>query len=440
MTALPAVFKKGSPVIGSEIDLIREPYTITPAAYGDESAGNVTAWKIPKGQFDHFSFTTQPPAETFSNTYPVTNNSRWTELDGWVLSGEGLVDAVTGDVANVNDGSLSMSDATAYCQWQPTGMLTFTVDLPAELYVSKVIYNGIVSYNYSGGVNYPKGHQLVGIMADDTEIILADYGTVTSDTISFEPVKLVRLILRHDCSVGIAHTPTGMLIKEVDGVYTAPPGSPALVHDSGNFFATGETGLVSIGSDPDWSQAVGEGYIDNAWLSALTAPEMVFEAPGYLTVTYGELVPQIAIQDNLIDFSGVANVSSRSFDDAGTGIRLAMSPNSFVWYVWDGVAFVSIGSLTADSAGADTLYNQGMIKAVYDAIPLADYERFLQESGRMFYAYGTNNPRAEIVEHQMTADGAAPFVPHTAGAMQVFSDRITYTANVAGEFLFVIST
>lgn len=336
----------------------------------------------------------------------------------------------------MNDGNEGVSSG-AYAGFATTGTQSFTIELPTARYVGSVRYIKTVSYN---PVTCPPGLKLIGVREDLSEVVLYDFGTLPGDTLTFQPIKLKKLILFHDSTFGNANSSVGMLVAEMGEIMTSETPAQALVFDGNNYYAIGVAGLTNIGTTPDWSQAVDVGRIENAWLSGLTDPALVFIELSNITITYGTIIPQIAIQENPIDFSEVANVSFKSFDDAGTEIKLAMSPNSFVWYVWDGATFVSIGTLTADSAGADALYNRGMTKAVYDAIPLSDYEFFLQEGGRMFFAYGTNNPRAEIVEHKMVADSAAPFIPHTGGTLQLFSDRITYTANVAGDFLFVIST
>lgn len=431
MTALPAVFLKDVPITGSNVNLIREPYTVTPAAYGNEVVENIMSWKIPKKQFDYFNF--YAVGGPLKNSYPTTDNTGWTTKDGWVLSAEGLTTPSLGDV---NDGDESVG-ANDYAGWKNTGTKSFTIELPTARYVSSVRYGKVVSYNPA---LCTPGLKLTGVKEDMTEVILYDFGSFPGDTLTFPPVKLKKLVLFHDSAFGNASSTYGMLVSEVGDILTSDLSVQALVLSDGFYYSIGDNGLTNIGTSPDWSQAVDSGLIEDAWLEGIHAPELVFSAPVTLTITYGELVPQIAIQDNPIDTSEIGNITYKIIDDGGTGIKLAMSPDHLVWYVWDGnsAAFVSIGELTVDSIGADKLYNQGMDTALYNSIPLFHYENFLTESGKIYFTYGTTNPGASIIEHTMIADTPAPFLPHTTGALHLFSDRITYTANVAGDFLFII--
>lgn len=160
----------------------------------------------------------------------------------------------------------------------------------------------------------------------------------------------------------------------------------------GELMLYAKTGLLIKANDDKWYKAnageltevaaptTNDDFVANGFTASGTltnskvAPLLPFKLYSGTPIKVDSVVQpyqQIIIQKLFGDLSvyGKINSIAGTFTQTGAGkIRLAVRRDTGDWMIWNGSAWVAIGSLTSDSAGAAKLISQGMTPAVLTAI------------------------------------------------------------------------
>ncbi|NCF03824.1 discoidin domain-containing protein [Kosakonia sp. MH5] len=227
---------------------------------------------------------------------------------------------------------------------------------------------------------------------------------------------------------------TRFLLNGSDGkYYTVVSGALSEVAGAIDSTVIANQGVASVTLTESMQQQLGD-----AW--KLVTGESV-EISGVLTPD-----DQIALPLELTGASAWSTVNSAtitaSLSGAGaTGVAVTRDLNDYV--VFDGTAWVSIGGLTADTAGAEKLIAQGMAAAAVSALTAVQWAQ-LWPAGvpdRLAFAYALHiadaaADKAEITGNVLSVNEVSAWKLQTPAEVEIrwYADSVSFKTLTAGDY------
>lgn len=158
---------------------------------------------------------------------------------------------------------------------------------------------------------------------------------------------------------------------------------------------------------------------------------------------------QIALNKNLTNAGKWAKINSLTMTSTVTGngkARLAVTKDLTNYFVFDGSAWQSIGTLTADTASASKLLAQGMTQAVVNAITADQWKLLLADSngslGSLAFAYAlgssalTDSVVVKSTMYNVDENGSWKLQSPTEVEINWQTDGVVFKTTTAGTYKF----
>ncbi|ACT07393.1 coagulation factor 5/8 type domain protein [Dickeya chrysanthemi Ech1591] len=222
---------------------------------------------------------------------------------------------------------------------------------------------------------------------------------------------------------------------------------------SGNNYYTSINGVLSQVKTPSQpgdiaaSGFIRSGKIDAASLADKLPLSVVAEGGGEVAVSF---IPgaQIILPKSLtsVRSSQVINSAQLSTTLSGKGaISVAVSRNLNDWVVWNGSAWVSIGSLSADSNGANKLLSGGMSVSSLNQITTAQWAQLFPSTNgvpdTLAFALVLNVPdpsldNAAVDALVLNVNNVSAWKKQTEAEVEIrwYPDKVTFKTVAAGNY------
>lgn len=170
--------------------------------------------------------------------------------------------------------------------------------------------------------------------------------------------------------------------------------------------------------------------------------------------TYYRPHPQIVLPLSL-QFAGVwSDINSSVFaaSQGGEGkVRTAVTRDNLEWFVWDQGNWVSIGSLTSDTSGAQKLIDQGNSPATLDVLANTEWMALFEDNqfipDQIGFAFATDivDPRNDVASIQslgFQVNGASRWIKQSASDVEItwYVNGVSFTPKSVGNYKFAYQT
>lgn len=236
----------------------------------------------------------------------------------------------------------------------------------------------------------------------------------------------------------VLRTPVPYLVRSVAGDYYKS--------DGGNLTSTAEP--ISA-SDIDATGNINSITIPAQQLAGLLPLEVVTGVSASVAATYTPY-NQIALEQPQPASSWLKiNTTTLTTDENGTGkVSTAVSRNGTNWYAWDGTAWTSLGSLSADTTSADTVLTNGMNATTLNSLTWTEWQLLFSDTedgspDSLAFAYALSIPdpttdSASISGLSMNVDFKAGWELQSPSDVKItwYNDQITFQTVNAGNYKF----
>jgi len=227
---------------------------------------------------------------------------------------------------------------------------------------------------------------------------------------------------------------TRFLLNSSDGrYYTVVSGALSEVAGAIDSTVIANQGVASVTLTEAMQQQLGDSY-------KLVTGESV-EISGVLTPD-----DQIALPLTLTGASAWSTINSATITASLSGAgaaRVAVTRDLTDWVVFDGTAWIGIGGLTADTAGAEKLIAQGMTAAAVSALTAAQWS-LLWPAGvpdRLAFAYALHiadatADKAEITGNVLSVNEVSAWKLQTPAEVEIrwYADSVSFKTLTAGDY------
>ena len=236
-------------------------------------------------------------------------------------------------------------------------------------------------------------------------------------------------------------------------------GSPVLLRSGTDYFKS-VLGVLSAVSAPtsaadfDANGFTSSGEIFAAQLEGKQPISLVAPSAVSVTSVY-KPYSQIAIPNSLLGAGAFSQINSATVTATQTGngkVRLAVSRDLVDWHVWDGSAWISVGTLAADTTSAEALLAGGMAPATVGGITVAQWAQFFAaaEGGlpdKIAFAYALDVPdpatdAASIDNVALNVNYTSAWLKQTPAQVEIrwYKDQVTFKTISAGNYKLAYQT
>lgn len=236
-------------------------------------------------------------------------------------------------------------------------------------------------------------------------------------------------------------------------------GTPALLRSGADYFKA-VAGILSPVPAPTSSADFDENGFTNSGVIPAVQMEgkmpISVVAPSAISVT-STYTPyaQIAIPNSLLGAGAFSQINSATVTATQTGggkVRLVVSRDLVNWYAWNGSAWISIGTLSADTASAEALLSNGMAPATVGGITVAQWAQFFAsaEGGspdKIAFAYALDVPSpttdtASIDNVALNVNYNSAWLKQTPAQVEIrwYKDQVTFKTITAGNYKLAYQT
>ena len=164
---------------------------------------------------------------------------------------------------------------------------------------------------------------------------------------------------------------------------------------------------------------------------------------------------QIAIPNSLLGAGAFSQINSATATATQTGngkVRLAVSRDLVNWYSWNGSAWISIGTLAADTTSAEAMLTGGMAPATIGGITVAQWNQFFASSeggspDKIAFAYALDVPSpttdtASIDNVALNVNYNSAWLKQTPAQVEIrwYKDQVTFKTITAGNYKLAYQT
>ncbi|TFH84815.1 LamG domain-containing protein [Billgrantia azerbaijanica] len=249
--------------------------------------------------------------------------------------------------------------------------------------------------------------------------------------------------------------------EEVSTLYTegSTVAKPVLLESSSGEYYSASGGTLTLVSAPastsdfDANGTLDSGIIASSELSSMLPVSLV---TGEAATVITEYTPtdQIAFESPRSAASWSAlNSATLIAAEAGAGrVRVAVSRDGSTWYAWDGAAWASLGSLTADATGAGAVLTGGMDAATLNGLSWTEWGALFADSedgtpDALAFAYAFDVPdastdMASVSDLTLNVDLKAGWVKQSESEVVItwFNDQVTFQTVNAGNYKLAYQT
>ncbi|QIZ48146.1 discoidin domain-containing protein [Dickeya zeae] len=230
-------------------------------------------------------------------------------------------------------------------------------------------------------------------------------------------------------------------------------GSQKVLLRAGNDYYTSINGVLSAVNAPNKAGDItSQGFIDSGKISATSLVgklplSVVAEQSGDVNVQFSP-APQILLPLSLTSGAQWQSINSVQLSavQAGKGsVSVAVSRDLNDWVIWNGNAWISIGTLSADSVGANKLVANGMSSAVLNQITAAQWSQLYSATNgvpdNLAFALVLNVPdpsvdSVAIDSLVLTVNNASGWKKQTEAEVEIrwYPDKVTFKTISAGNY------
>ncbi|MBP2850604.1 discoidin domain-containing protein [Dickeya oryzae] len=231
-------------------------------------------------------------------------------------------------------------------------------------------------------------------------------------------------------------------------------GDKCLISDSSGNFYTASSGVLTKVNAPSSALEfstfgfVYSGVISSSELSGKLPIKVWFAsnpANNYVRTSYGS-IPQIIIPKSLTSVRSLQVINSAQLSATVSGkgvVSVAVSRDLNDWVVWNGSAWVSIGSLSADSNGANKLVSGGMSVSSLNQITTAQWAQLFPgtKPDALAFAFALNVPdpsvdNAVVDDLVLNANNISAWKKQTEAEVEIrwYPDKVTFKTVAAGNY------
>ncbi|RNM21219.1 discoidin domain-containing protein [Dickeya undicola] len=222
---------------------------------------------------------------------------------------------------------------------------------------------------------------------------------------------------------------------------------------AGNDYYTSVNGVLSVVNAPvQAGDITAQGFIDSGKISATDLVgklplSVVAENGGDVDVLFSP-VPQIILPQSLINGTQWQSVNSVQLSTALSGkgaVSVAVSRDLNDWVIWNGNAWVSIGTLSPDAIGASKLVANGMSSSVLNQITAAQWALLYSATNgvpdNLAFALALDVPDASVDSATvdslvLSGNQASAWKKQTEAEVEIrwYPDKVTFKTVAAGNY------
>lgn len=251
---------------------------------------------------------------------------------------------------------------------------------------------------------------------------------------------------------------TGTLVA-VGELQLIQPADPVLLRSGADYFTASSGALSAVpapvsADDFAVSGFTASGEIFASQLDGKLPISVVAPSAASVVSAYTPYA-QIAIPNSLLGAGAFSQINSATVTATQTGngkVGLAVSRDLVNWHSWDGSAWISIGTLAADTASAEALLAGGMAPATVGGITVAQWAQFFTaaEGGmpdKIAFAYALDVPdpatdTASIDNVALNVNYNSAWLKQTPAQVEIrwYKDQVTFKTITAGNYKLAYQT
>ncbi|MGM3175699.1 discoidin domain-containing protein [Dickeya lacustris] len=224
---------------------------------------------------------------------------------------------------------------------------------------------------------------------------------------------------------------------------------------SGNNYYTSLNGVLTQVATPSQPGDISaQGFINSGKISAASLADklplsVVAEGAGDIAVSFTPDA-QIVLSESLVSAKSWSSINSAKLSATLTGngaVFLAISRDLNDWFVWNGSAWVSVGTLSADANSANKLIASGMTDAVLSKMTAAQWALLFPGTNgmpdKLGFALALSVPDSlsdNVIVDALTlnVNNAAAWKKQTETEVEIrwYPDKVTFKPITAGNYKF----